>query len=95
MLNGNDFTQITPIKIVFIGSAGVGKTQIINRIINNNFSSVYEPTFNRSNLLWKWRKIFNFYNSTYSTIYNLNEDETEEKKKNQKNILLTIQDMYY
>jgi len=49
------------------------------------------------NLQWKWR-IFLFLNiinliSTYSTIYNLNEDEGEEKKKNQKNILLTIQDM--
>ena len=39
-----DFTQVTPIKVVFVGSAGVGKTQIINRIINNNFSSVYDPT---------------------------------------------------
>jgi len=43
-LNDHDFSKITPIKIVFIGSAGVGKTQLINRIINNNFSSVYEPT---------------------------------------------------
>ena len=31
-------------KIVFVGDAGVGKTKIISRIIDNTFDEVYEPS---------------------------------------------------
>ena len=32
------------IKIILLGECGVGKTSIINRFINNEFSSIYETT---------------------------------------------------
>ena len=31
-------------KIIFVGDAGVGKTTIISRIMDNPFSDVYEPS---------------------------------------------------
>lgn len=31
-------------RICVIGASYVGKTQLINRFVNNNFSSYYEPT---------------------------------------------------
>lgn len=31
-------------KITFIGMSGAGKTAIINKLVNNSFSSVYNPT---------------------------------------------------
>lgn len=31
-------------KICFIGNCGVGKTAIINRIVNRTFQACYEPT---------------------------------------------------
>ncbi len=37
------------IRITFLGTVGVGKTSIINRIINNNFNPQYEPTMNIEN----------------------------------------------
>ena len=32
-------------KICVLGSTGVGKTSIINRIVNHSFSQIYEPTY--------------------------------------------------
>ena len=37
--------KIDIIKITVLGSAGTGKTSIINRIINHSFSEIYEPTY--------------------------------------------------
>ena len=34
--------SVTRHKIILVGDAGVGKTSIINRIVNNEFSDVYE-----------------------------------------------------
>ncbi len=31
-------------KIIFLGSAGVGKTSIINRLVNNKFDESYKVT---------------------------------------------------
>ena len=36
--------NVTPFKVLFIGDAGVGKTQIISRILNNQFYEGYVPT---------------------------------------------------
>jgi len=32
------------VKITFLGNAAVGKTSLINRIINNTFNPQYDPT---------------------------------------------------
>ena len=39
-----DNSNLTNDKITFIGDIGVGKTAIINRIIDNSFEDVYDPT---------------------------------------------------
>ncbi len=48
-------------KIIFIGDAGVGKTTIISRIMDNPFSDVYEPSigvdFMSKNLKYKGQNI--------------------------------------
>jgi GTPase SAR1 family protein len=35
-------------KITFIGMSGSGKTSIINRLINNSFSDLYNPTLEKT-----------------------------------------------
>ena len=40
----DSFKRNKRVKIVFVGDAGVGKTQIINRFMNNSFSDVYLET---------------------------------------------------
>ena len=47
--DSNDDSQdnsvsVTRHKIIFVGDAGVGKTTIINRIMDNQFNEVYEPS---------------------------------------------------
>jgi len=39
-----DSVSVTRHKIIFIGDAGVGKTTIISRIMDNPFNEVYEPS---------------------------------------------------
>ena len=39
-----DNTNIKSYKIIFIGDIGVGKTSIINRILDNPFEDLYEPS---------------------------------------------------
>lgn len=41
-----NFSKVNSVKISVIGSASVGKTSICNRIINNFFTTSYEPTIN-------------------------------------------------
>ena len=49
------------IKITFLGCAKVGKTSVINRLINKCFSPLYEPTLEIERYTYKM---------------NLNEDDT-------------------
>jgi len=35
---------VNELKITFVGDAGVGKTKIIDRIVNNSYTDVYEPS---------------------------------------------------
>lgn len=58
------YNDIPLFKIAIMGSAAVGKTSIINRLINNNFSVVYEPTLEVNN---------------YTTLFNLNEYDVKTK----------------
>ena len=48
-------------KIIFVGDAGVGKTTIISRIMDNPFSDVYEPSigvdFMSKNIIYHGQKI--------------------------------------
>ena len=39
-----DSVSVTRHKIIFVGDAGVGKTTIISRIMDNPFNEVYEPS---------------------------------------------------
>ena len=39
-----DSVSVTRHKIIFVGDAGVGKTTLISRIMDNPFSDVYEPS---------------------------------------------------
>ena len=36
--------NVPPVKVIFVGDAGVGKTQIIKNFLGEKFSDVYEPT---------------------------------------------------
>lgn len=51
-------------KITVMGSSAVGKTAIVNRLVNNYFPLIYEPTTKVDN---------------YSFLFNLNEYEIREK----------------
>ncbi len=46
-MNDHDkiYQKIDIFKISVLGSSGVGKTSIINRIVNHSFSNIYEPTY--------------------------------------------------
>lgn len=35
-------------KICFIGMTGSGKTSIINRLVNNCFTDIYDPTYQKT-----------------------------------------------
>ena len=39
-----DSVSVTRHKIIFVGDAGVGKTTIISRVMDNHFNDVYEPS---------------------------------------------------
>lgn len=58
------YDDIPNFRIALIGSAAVGKTSIINRFINNNFYSIYEPTLEINK---------------YTTLFNLNEYDVKNK----------------
>ena len=49
-------------RICLLGPSYVGKTQIVNRFINNNFTGYYEPTISCN---------------SYRRAYNLNDDELD------------------
>ena len=51
--------MVKKFRIAVLGSTYVGKTQIINRFVNNDFMSYYEPTEDRM---------------IYRKAYNLKED---------------------
>lgn len=40
-----DYKKIDIFRVAILGSAGVGKTSIIARLLNNSFSAIYEPTY--------------------------------------------------
>lgn len=63
-MSDNAFLKEPCIKITIMGSSNVGKTAIINRLINKCFSSKYEPTMGIE---------------TYSCRINLNEEEVVQK----------------
>lgn len=52
------------IKICLLGCTNVGKSALINRLINKSFSKVYEPTMSME---------------TYSFLFNLNDDDVVQK----------------
>lgn len=49
-----------------LGPSYVGKTQIVNRIINNSFTGYYEPTIKKQ---------------AYRRVYNINDDNPDEDPK--------------
>ena len=57
----SDGDNVPPVKVIFVGDAGVGKTQIINRISNKPFSEDYEPSigvdFVSKNILFRGQNI--------------------------------------
>jgi GTPase SAR1 family protein len=58
------YNEIPNIKIAVLGSVATGKTAIINRLVNNNFSIGYEPTLEVTN---------------YTVLFNLNEYDVKNK----------------
>jgi GTPase SAR1 family protein len=59
-----NYSAINTFKIAVMGSAAVGKTCIVNRLINNYFPLIYEPTMDIER---------------YTGLFNLNEYEVQEK----------------
>ena len=57
----DDSVNITRHKIIFVGDAGVGKTTIISRIMDNPYNEVYEPSigvdFMSKNIKYKGQNI--------------------------------------
>lgn len=49
ILKNNYIKGPLTVSLTFIGNNATGKTSIINRIINNNFSTKYEPTMKIEN----------------------------------------------
>lgn len=49
VLENNFIKGPLSVKITLLGSNATGKTSLINRIINNNFSPLYEPTMKMEN----------------------------------------------
>ena len=44
-MNEIDYKKIDIFKITVLGSASIGKSSIIGRLLNNSFSAIYEPTY--------------------------------------------------
>ena len=59
--SGEESVNIARHKIIFVGDAGVGKTTIISRIMDNPFNEVYEPSigvdFMSKNILFRGQNI--------------------------------------
>ena len=45
-LKSNPSKIVKKFRICVLGPSYVGKTQIVNRFVNNGFSGFYEPTMN-------------------------------------------------
>jgi GTPase SAR1 family protein len=63
-MNNVNYSTLFCFKICVLGSAGVGKTAIINRILSNSFPILYEPTTSVER---------------YTGLFNLNDVEVKEK----------------
>ena len=48
-MDNSQIKKLVTIRITFLGNSTVGKTAIINRMINNIFTPLYEPTLNMEN----------------------------------------------
>ena len=59
--SGEESVNVARHKIIFVGDAGVGKTTIISRIMDNPFSEAYEPSigvdFMSKNILFRGQNI--------------------------------------
>lgn len=60
--NNNNKDVVKKFRICVLGPGYVGKTQIINRFVNNGFTGFYEPTLSCN---------------VFRRAYNLHEDELE------------------
>ena len=49
ILENNFIKGPLSLRITLIGNNATGKTSLINRIINNNFSTIYHPTMKMEN----------------------------------------------
>ena len=54
-------------KITFIGMSGSGKTSIINRLVNNSFSQIYNPTFEMTEYFKKFTIVEDKFTQTPGT----------------------------
>ena len=39
-----DYKKIDIFRVTMLGSASIGKSSIIARLVNNSFTAIYEPT---------------------------------------------------
>jgi GTPase SAR1 family protein len=63
-MNDIKYNDIPCFRIAVMGSAGVGKTAIVNRLVNNYFPLIYEPTMDIEK---------------YTALFNLNDDDVKTK----------------
>jgi GTPase SAR1 family protein len=65
MIDNSVYHEISCLSVAVLGCADAGKTSIINRVINNNFVSSYEPSMDII---------------IYNTFMSLNDDTIKNKR---------------
>jgi GTPase SAR1 family protein len=65
MIDNSVYHEISCFSVAVLGCAATGKTSIINRILNHNFVSTYEPTMDIT---------------LYNTFFSLNDDTIKNKR---------------
>ena len=51
------YKKIEIFRVTVLGSAGIGKSAIINRLVNNSFSAIYEPTYEITYIINSFQEI--------------------------------------
>ena len=91
--SGEESVNVARHKIIFVGDAGVGKTTIISRIMDNPFSEAYEPSigvdFMSKNILFRGHYVRN--SSIVFVIFDVSTKTSFDNIPNWINFIRTIE----